>query len=50
MKRWLEFFGGVTDEGPLALSSPWWGAYWALLVFIIYVFCAQTSRFLYVDF
>ena len=54
MRSWLEYFGGVTDAPPKGLrfdlGSRWWGVYWAVLVLLLYIFGAQTSRFLYVDF
>ena len=51
----LEYLSGSRDEPPphfpFALSnSIFWGLWWAGLSFLIYVFCGQSSKFIYIDF
>jgi len=51
----LEYLAGEKDappEGfPIALSNFWfWGAWWVILVGIIYIFSGQSSKFIYIDF
>ena len=57
--QWLqqafEYLGGSRDEPPpglpIALSNPvLWGLWWAGLSLLIYVFCGQSSKFIYIDF
>lgn len=53
--RVAEFLGGSREEPP----APWWprrhpavlwGLWWSLLLFVIILFCGQSSRFIYIDF
>jgi len=51
----LEYLGASRDEPPphfpIALSnSIFWGLWWAALSLLIYVFCGQSSKFIYIDF
>jgi hypothetical protein len=54
VKQALEYLGGARDE--LAwrlprLSSWWfWGLWWGVLSVLIYIFCGQSSKFIYIDF
>lgn len=51
----LEFLGGSRDQAPaafpLSLQQPLlWGIWWGALSLLIYVFCGQSSKFIYIDF
>jgi hypothetical protein len=50
----LEYLGGSRDESPAnlrLLSSPvFWGVWWGMLAIVIYIFCGQSSKFIYIDF
>lgn len=56
--RWvtwgLEYLGGSRDEAPAGLpnlSNPlFWGIWWGTLSLVIYIFCGQSSKFIYIDF
>jgi hypothetical protein len=52
--QFLEFLGGARDHPPAgfpALYHPWfWGIWWGALSLLIYVFCGQSSKFIYIDF
>ena len=54
MAKFLEFLGGSQDQAPSELPrvSPvlFWGVWWGLLSIVIYVFCGQSSKFIYIDF
>jgi hypothetical protein len=50
----LEFIGGETDEPPVFMKH-WrmWllrSATWCLAIILIYAFCGQSSKFIYIDF
>lgn len=53
-KQFCEYLGGAGDAPPsgvpLSLQSPLWGIWWGLLAGLIYVFCGQSSKFIYIDF
>ncbi len=55
LRHLLEYLGGERDQPPmgvpsLALSS-WGSAFvWVVFLLIIYAFCGQSSRFIYIDF
>ena len=50
----LEYLGGSRDEAPTAWPkmSPaiLWGVWWGALSMLIYIFCGQSSKFIYIDF
>jgi len=54
LRSWLEFLGGSTDHAPAgfpATGNPLlWGVWWGVLSLVIYVFCGQSSKFIYIDF
>ena len=49
-----EFLGGERDNAPAPLQRvPEWilrAAVWILASGLIYIFCGQTSKFIYIDF
>jgi hypothetical protein len=54
-KQLLEYLGGERDEPPPAfpvlLSNWWfWGLWWGVLSILIFLFCGQSSKFIYIDF
>lgn len=52
----LEYLGGSRDNLPqgvptlIAASPLLWGLWWGALGLVIYVFCGQSSKFIYIDF
>jgi hypothetical protein len=50
----LEYLGGSGDRPPSGLAVTYhpllWGVWWGLLSLVIYVFCGQSSKFIYIDF
>jgi hypothetical protein len=54
IKQWLEFLGGERDTADETRTIPptscFWGIWWGILLILIYVFCGQTSKFIYIDF
>lgn len=54
LTHFLEFLGGSRDTVPKglpALTNPlFWGIWWGVLSLVIYVFCGQSSKFIYIDF
>jgi hypothetical protein len=55
MKQVLEYLGGERDEAPpgfpILLSNWWfWGLWWGALSVLIFLFCGQSSKFIYIDF
>jgi hypothetical protein len=50
----LEYLGGSRDTPPQgfpAIANPlFWGVWWGVLSLVIYVFCGQSSKFIYIDF
>jgi len=50
----LEFLGGSRDIPPRGLPATYnpllWGIWWGALALVIYVFCGQSSKFIYIDF
>ena len=50
----LEYLGGSRDNPPagfLSVANPlFWGVWWGVLCLVIYVFCGQSSKFIYIDF
>jgi len=54
LTQFLEFVGGERDTPPAgfpALANPLvWGVWWGGLSLVIYVFCGQSSKFIYIDF
>lgn len=57
IKHVCEYVGGARDEPPStgprlppAPSSLCWGIWWGILACAIYVFCGQSSKFIYIDF
>ena len=54
VRKVLEYIGGASDEAPfglpIPLSSPLWGLWWGILLVVIYIFCGQSSKFIYIDF
>ena len=52
-KQLLEYLGGASDTPPPglpALPGPVWGLWLGALSLAIYVFCGQSSKFIYIDF
>lgn len=56
LTAFLEYLGGSRDDPPSGFfsafaSSPFvWGLWWGALCLAIYVFCGQSSKFIYIDF
>jgi len=54
LTQFLEFLGGARDTAPAGLSALgnplFWGIWWGALSLVIYVFCGQSSKFIYIDF
>ncbi len=54
LKHLCEYIGGERDNAPtgftLDLRSPLWGIWWGILACLIFVFCGQSSKFIYIDF
>lgn len=50
----LEFLGGSRDEAPAGFpalpKAVLWGLWWGALSVVIYIFCGQSSKFIYIDF
>jgi hypothetical protein len=51
----LEYLGGSRDTPPagfpVTIANPlFWGVWWGALLLVIYVFCGQSSKFIYIDF
>jgi hypothetical protein len=50
----LEYVGGSRDCPPAGLPVTYnpllWGVWWGVLSLVIYVFCGQSSKFIYIDF
>jgi hypothetical protein len=50
----LEFLGGANDMPPVAFpaitNALFWGVWWGVLSLVIYMFCGQSSKFIYIDF
>lgn len=47
----LECLGGARDlPSRTWLAVPAWGAWWAVLLLIIWIFSGQDSKFIYIDF
>ena len=49
----LEYLGGAKDQPPPgfpALPAVAWGLWWGGLALLVYVFCGQSSKFIYIDF
>lgn len=51
----LEYLGGERDGAPagfpVLLSNWWfWGLWWGVLSVLIFLFCGQSSKFIYIDF
>ena len=55
IKRVFEYLGGERDDAPAGfpplLSNWWfWGLWWGVLAVLIFLFCGQSSKFIYIDF
>jgi hypothetical protein len=55
VKHFVEYISGQVDQPPanfrsIAVASPLWGFWWAFLSFLIFTFCGQSSKFIYIDF
>jgi hypothetical protein len=55
VKDFVEYVSGQVDQPPanfrvLAVASPLWGLWWGFLSFLIFAFCGQASKFIYIDF
>jgi hypothetical protein len=50
----LEYLGGERDDAPQLLAGRFGGlarcAVWVLAIVLIYAFCGQSSKFIYIDF
>ena len=53
-KHACEYLGGERDSRPSSMvpspSSVMWGLWWGLLACVIFLFCGQSSKFIYIDF
>lgn len=54
VKAACEYAGGQRDDPPagcpVGVRSLWWGLWWGLLACLVYAFCGQSSKFIYIDF
>ena len=55
IRQILEYLGGERDDAPpgfpVLLSNWWfWGLWWGVLSVLIFLFCGQSSKFIYIDF
>jgi len=51
--EFLEYLGGAKDRPPPGfpvLPPLAWGLWWGVLALAVYVFCGQSSKFIYIDF
>lgn len=51
----FEYLGGSRDTPPrgfpVTIANPvFWGLWWGALSLVIYIFCGQSSKFIYIDF
>jgi hypothetical protein len=50
----LEYLGGSRDEAPRFLAGRFGGVVrctgWVLAILLIFAFCGQSSKFIYIDF
>jgi hypothetical protein len=50
----LEYLGGSRDDAPKLLTGRFGGVVrcvvWVLAILLIYAFCGQSSKFIYIDF
>ncbi len=50
----VEYFAGEQDHLPMGFSGLWVNvlrsAVWAFSILLIYAFCGQSSKFIYIDF
>jgi hypothetical protein len=54
-KEILEYLGGERDEAPSGMHPVFRSPLarcvcWIILLLLIYAFCGQTSKFIYIDF
>jgi hypothetical protein len=49
-----QYFAGHSEESPVDFrvpaQSPLWGVWWAILLVLTFIFCGQSSKFIYIDF
>ena len=55
IKSTIEYLSGQVEDNPFsekvfALDSNWWGVWWGFLIYLIIIFCGQSSKFIYIDF
>lgn len=54
LMQMLEFLGGSRDTPPagfpLSYNPLLWGIWWGTLSLVIYIFCGQSAKFIYIDF
>jgi len=54
LRNTMEYLGGERDDPPQFLTNaPLWllrCAVWIAAIALIYAFCGQTSKFIYIDF
>jgi len=54
LRQSLEYLGGERDTPPaVLLPIPRWAArygIWIIAILLIYAFCGQSSKFIYIDF
>jgi len=53
-KEIVEYLSGRTDSPPPGVPLPpqslLWGVWWGVLLTLVFVFCGQSSKFIYIDF
>ena len=54
LKHLFEFMGGEREHGPngfpLDTKSVFWGIWWGAMAGVVFIFCGQASKFIYIDF
>jgi hypothetical protein len=54
LTQFLEYLGGSRDHPPqgfpVVANPVFWGLWWGALSLVIYIFCGQSSKFIYIDF
>ncbi len=54
LKHRIEYVTGSRDDAlesaMPSMRSVSWGVWWGMLLYVIVLFCGQTSKFIYIDF